>query len=787
MNSTKTNPRKADTDGDGYSDRDEVIAGSDPRNRSSIPAKPPPVILPKAVWTPPSAALVGVPVTLDGSASTGSGPLACTWSFENADGSIVWQTRDGCLIEFTFESTGTKYVRLTVTGPAGGTSASEHSFGVGSAPDTTPPETSIDASPSSPTQATAASFSFSSSEAGSSFQCKLDSAAWTGCSSPQSYSGLSVADHTFSVRATDPAGNVDDTPAIDTWTVEATPPPPPPPPPDTTPPETSIDASPSSPTQATAASFSFSSSEAGSSFQCKLDSAAWTGCSSPQSYSGLSVADHTFSVRATDAAGNVDDTPAIDTWTVEATPPPPPPPPPDTTPPETSIDASPSSPTQATAASFSFSSSEAGSSFQCKLDSAAWTGCSSPQSYSGLSVADHTFSVRATDPAGNVDDTPAIDTWTVEATPPPPPPPPSSCSAGAVNATTSGAARSAVSSGKSVCVTADVGDVNFSDMGNRSGVVISTNGGSMGHLDIDSTTGLTISSARFRSVELRSASGTTIQNSTIGGTAQNRTYDQLIFAPDTSPNVTIRNNEIAWTLADDSGGTGYGCRCYGTLDNFRFTGNWVHDIAADGLQGFNGTNITIDRNNIGPVGANPGSSEHSDTIQVVGNDAGMKITNNYLHDQGYWRNDDGSLRAVGNAGNIYVHGGSNGSLLIQNNLFTHSQGRTEICGLGTGGTSRSNITIDHNTWSDLGLGYNNFPGFEWDCDSGSGNTITNNIAVDPDGGLAQDGSTSAFTGSNNLFGQPGLVTLDANGNCTSANCNPTSSPIGYRKPSGVSW
>ncbi len=421
------------------------------------------------------------------------------------------------------------------------------------------------------------------------------------------------------------------------------------PPADTTPPKISIGSSPPASTEERSATFSFSSSEAGSSFQCKLDSAAWTGCSSPQSYSGLSVADHTFSVRATDAAGNVDDTPAIDTWTVEATPPPPPPPPPDTTPPETSIDASPSSPTQATAASFSFSSSEAGSSFQCKLDSAAWTGCSSPQSYSGLSVADHTFSVRATDAAGNVDDTPAIDTWTVEATPPPPPPPPSSCSAGAVNATTSGAAKSAVSSGKSVCVTADVGDVNFSDMGNRSGVVISTNGGSMGHLDIDSTTGLTISSARFRSVELRSASGTTIQNSTIGGTAQNRTYDQLIFAPDTSPNVTIRNNEIAWTLADDSGGTGYGCRCYGTLDNFRFTGNWVHDIAADGLQGFNGTNITIDRNNIGPVGANPGSSEHSDTIQVVGNDAGMKITNNYLHDQGYWRNDDGSLRAVGNA------------------------------------------------------------------------------------------------------------------------------------------
>jgi hypothetical protein len=32
------------------------------------------------------------------------------------------------------------------------------------------------------------------------------------------------------------------------------------------------------------------------------------------------------------------------------------------------------------------------------------------------------------------------------------------------------------------------------------------------------------------------------------------------------------------------------------------------------------------------------------------------------------------------------------------------------------------------------------------------------------------------------------VTLDAQGNCTSSNCNPSGEePIGYRKPSGVSW
>ena len=86
------------------------------------------------------------------------------------------------------------------------------------------------------------------------------------------------------------------------------------------------------------------------------------------------------------------------------------------------------------------------------------------------------------------------------------------------------------------------------------------------------------------------------------------------------------------------------------------------------------------------------------------------------------------------------------------------------------------------------MAFTSFPSFEWDCDSGTGNTVARNIAVDPDGGFAQDGSASAATFSANLWGKPSLVTLDANGNCTSSNCNPAGQePIGYRKPSGVSW
>ena len=118
---------------------------------------------------------------------------------------------------------------------------------------------------------------------------------------------------------------------------------------------------------------------------------------------------------------------------------------------------------------------------------------------------------------------------------------------------------------------------------------------------------------------------------------------------------------------------------------------------------------------------------------------------------------------------------------IQNNLFTHSQGRTEICGLGTGGNSRSNITIRHNTWVAGGLAYHGFPGFEWDCDSGRGNVIARNIAVDRDGGFAQDGSRRAARFARNIWGRRARVRLDRRGNCVSRNCNPRRrGRIGYR-------
>jgi uncharacterized repeat protein (TIGR01451 family) len=90
---------------------------------------------------------------------------------------------------------------------------------------------------------------------------------------------------------------------------------------DTTPPDTNLTAQPDPLTIDSAASFSFGGQDdltvaASLIFQCSLDGAPFTPCASPQAYAGLAPGVHAFQVRAVDAAGNPDPTPAAYTWTV---------------------------------------------------------------------------------------------------------------------------------------------------------------------------------------------------------------------------------------------------------------------------------------------------------------------------------------------------------------------------------------------------------------------------------------------------------------------------------------
>ena len=62
-----------------------------------------------------------------------------------------------------------------------------------------------------------------------------------------------------------------------------------------------------------AAHFTFSANEPAT-FTCSLDEAAYTSCGSPLRYLDLAAGWHTLAVRATDAAGNTDPTPAESSW-----------------------------------------------------------------------------------------------------------------------------------------------------------------------------------------------------------------------------------------------------------------------------------------------------------------------------------------------------------------------------------------------------------------------------------------------------------------------------------------
>lgn len=178
------------------------------------------------------------------------------------------------------------------------------------APDTTPPVTTIDSGPSGTTSNNDPSFGFSSNESGSTFECRLDgpggtTGTFSSCSSPKGYTDLADGDYTFMVRATDAASNLGGV-AERSFTVDTAGPG------DTDPPETTLTKTPKkkvkSKKKKKKVTFEFISDEPGT-FTCKLDAAPAQSCTSPFSKK-VKKGRHTFSVFATDEAGNADPTPA---------------------------------------------------------------------------------------------------------------------------------------------------------------------------------------------------------------------------------------------------------------------------------------------------------------------------------------------------------------------------------------------------------------------------------------------------------------------------------------------
>lgn len=251
--------------------------------------------------------------------------------------------------------------------------------------DTTPPDTAIDGGPTGVVIG-GVSIAFSSPEAGATFECSLDGAAWAACTSPQAFATPALGNHTFQVRAKDALGNADASPAQRSWGTAA---------------DTTITSQPPNPVASSAATFTFTASDASAAFECNLDGAGYAACTSPKSYTTLADASHTFQVRAT-GGGVADPSPASFTWTV------------DTTGPVVNLTSTPLG-TQSENPSFSFSSPEGGVTFQCRIDGGAWGACTSPRSYvvpTDFAVGPHTFYVRGIDALLNPTASPASYAWT---------------------------------------------------------------------------------------------------------------------------------------------------------------------------------------------------------------------------------------------------------------------------------------------------------------------------------------------------------------------------------------
>ncbi len=600
---TRTNPRRFDTDRDGFGDGAEVAAGTDPRSRASKPAGPP---APPPVVTPP-----------------------------------------------------------TPPPPA----------------DTTAPATMISSGPSATTTSTAASFAFTSSESGSTFKCSLDSGAWATCLSPKAYSGLAAGPHTFAVKATDTAGNTDASPATRRWTVQAVTPPPPA---DTTAPNTAITSGPPATTTSTTVSIAFSATESGSTFDCKLDSSSWSDCTSATTYSGLAVGSHSFSVKATDAAGNTDATPATDAWTVQATTPPPPPA--DTTPPNTTISSGPAGTTTATSASLAFTSSESGSTFQCSLDSGSWTSCTSPKSYSGLAVGSHAFSVKATDDAGNTDASPATRSWTVQS---------ESTGGGGGNCTqtlASGAnLSSAVSSaggGAVICLSTGSYSVNVTKANKASMVTIKPAAGaapSLGYSMLNQATNLRFEDLKFTGgIEALGPASKLqfVDNEFVGpfgfhGNGQAQSNGTEVT------DVLFEGNYLHDLDYSGDQGTanGYGVTASNGVSRFTITDNTIKSTASDYLQFASPNTVTIDHNTfLGPslLGSH---QDHQDLVQIFGGGKNVTFTNNVA-------------RNTETQESLLFQEGAFSNVVIENNLFDHdSRGYTCQLYQSTGMIFRNNTVV----------------------------------------------------------------------------------------------
>ena len=261
----------------------------------------------------------------------------------------------------------------------------------------------ISSAPIRPTISTRATFAFDQLPE-LAYECAVDNAAFTACSSPIVIGGLIRSSHMFRVRAHKPSGASSRATEYP-WTIV------------TPHGRFAANAVRFRPTFATVpvqpwisrnATFAWLLKRA-TRGECRLDGGRWRPCVNPRTYLDLGLGRHVFRLRARANAGRRSSVNRF-TWTITSSP----------APREPTISSHPDESTTSTDAAFAFSVSD-GNGAECRLDSRAWIACSSIAMYVGLGVGSHVFCVRAVNGSGVVG-TETCFTWVVVAAPSAPEP-----------------------------------------------------------------------------------------------------------------------------------------------------------------------------------------------------------------------------------------------------------------------------------------------------------------------------------------------------------------------------
>tara|TARA_B100000683_G_scaffold277743_1_gene338514 strand:+ start:115 stop:4392 length:4278 start_codon:yes stop_codon:yes gene_type:complete len=208
------------------------------------------------------------------------------------------------------------------------------------------------------------------------FECTLDDVSIPNCGTQVVFTDLADGTHTFVGRVSDAAGNW--SPDFTwTWTV------------DTTPPEVLWVATPSSYTNETMHTVTYST-EADALVYCRLNDADFDVCEPSSVFDGLEDGVYTFDVYAKDDLNNESEWLSY-SWTQ------------DTEKPELFLVHSITDPTLDTSATFEIQVSDGETvTLECELNSETLTDCEPTMTFDDLEEAEHEFRVRGTDAAGNV-------------------------------------------------------------------------------------------------------------------------------------------------------------------------------------------------------------------------------------------------------------------------------------------------------------------------------------------------------------------------------------------------